>query len=76
MSEKYLKHTILNLCEEADVMLTCEKRDEALNTLKTASTILEFERWNRPSTLFTSLYDELLEHIRKTSEGIIYRIIF
>lgn len=76
MNEKYLKHTIMNLCEEASAMLTCGKREEALDTLKAASCILNFERWNRPNDFFTPMYNDLHEIIRKASEDIIYRIVF
>lgn len=71
MNEKYLRHTIENLCEEASAMLTCGKRDDALDTLNIAAKIISFEKWNRGNT-----YSELTDLIRKTAENLVNRIVF
>ena len=75
MNEKYLKHTIENLCEEASAMLTCGKRDDALDTLNIAARIISFERWNR-GRFFLDTYSELAELIQNTAENIVNRIVF
>lgn len=65
MGEKYLKHTITNLCEESTIMVECGKDQQAFNTLKAATTILYFERWNR--SISDELYKELIELVELTA---------
>lgn len=59
LEEKYLKHTITNLCEESAKMVECGKEQQAFNILKAATTILYFERWNH--SISDELYSELIE---------------
>lgn len=44
---KYIKHTIMNMCDEAVRMVDCRKNEKAFEVLKAANTILKFEIWNR-----------------------------
>lgn len=75
MNEKYIKNTIKNLCEEASAMLSCGKRDDALDLLNIAARIISFESWNRGG-FFSDTYAELADLIKETAENIVCRIVF
>lgn len=68
---KYIKHTIINMCDEAMEMVVCGKNEKAFEVLKTANTILEFEKWNRADDFL-----ELQETIEKTAKEISLKIVF
>lgn len=68
---KYIKHTIINMCDEAMGMVVCRKNEKAFEVLKAANTILEFEEWNRSSD-----FSELKEVIEKTTKEISLKIVF
>lgn len=68
---KYIKHTIINMCDEAIGMVVCEKNEEAVKVLKAANTILEFEEWNR-----ADYFSELREIIEKTAKEVSMKIVF
>lgn len=59
-----LKHTIINMCDEAIGMVVCGKNEKAFEVLKAANIILEFEKWNRAGD-----FSELKEIIEKTEKG-------
>lgn len=75
MNEKFLRHTIENLCEEASAMLTCGKRDDALDTLNIAARIISFERWDK-GKFFSDTYSELADLIQNTAENLVCKIVF
>lgn len=68
---KYIKHTIINMCDEAMGMVVCEKNKEAVEVLKAANIILEFEEWNR-----AGYFSELHEIIEKTAKEVAVKIVF
>lgn len=68
---KYIKHTIINMCDEAMGMVVCGKNEKAFEVLKAANTILEFEKWNRAGD-----FSELKEVIEKTAKDISMKIVF
>lgn len=69
MNEKYLRHTIINMCEEAKGVATWRRNEQAFDILKAANTILEFERWNQSSSQ-KGLFDELSELVEDTAKEI------
>lgn len=68
---KYIKHTIINMCDEAMGMVVCGKNEKAFEVLKAANTILEFEKWNRAGD-----FSGLQEIIEKTTKEISLKIVF
>lgn len=68
---KYIKHTIINMCDTAMGMVICGKSEQAFEVLKAANTILEFEKWNRAGD-----FSELQEIIEKTAKEISLKIVF
>lgn len=68
---KYIKHTIINMCDKAMGMVVCGKNEKAFEVLKAANTILEFEEWNRAGD-----FSGLKEVIEKTAKEISLKIVF
>lgn len=68
---KYIKYTIINMCDEAMGMVVFGKNEKAFEVLKAANIILEFEKWNRAGD-----FSELKEVIEKTAKDISMKIVF
>ena len=68
---KYMRHTIINMCDAAIGMVVCGKTEQAFEVLKAANTILKFEEWNRGGD-----FSGLKEVIEKTAKEISMKIVF